>query len=115
MCNDNECLAELVAQVEEQLVQLLLVLCVETARRFVGEDYGRIVHQCTGHRHTLLFTSRQLIWLVLGAALESHELQKLFGPFPCIALFLACYICRNHDILYCRELRQKLMELENEA
>lgn len=71
--DDYESLAELVAQVEEELVQLCLVLRVERARRLVGEHHSRIVHQRARHSHTLLLAAREFVGLVVGAVGETHE------------------------------------------
>ena len=50
-----------------------------------------------------------------GAIGQSHEVQQFHSPFLCFTATFPCNIGRNHDILQCRELRKKLVELENEA
>ena len=113
--NDNEGLSHLVSQVEEQLMQLSLVLRVETSRRFVGKDYRRVVNQSPCHGDTLLLTSRQFVRLMLGAVGKSHEVEQFHGALLRLALRHAGNESWNHDVFYCRELRQELVELEDEA
>src|SRR5690554_6448121 len=50
--DDDEGLVQLVAQFEEEVVQLYLIVGVETTRRLIGEDHQGVVDQCTGDRHT---------------------------------------------------------------
>ena len=67
MGDDDESLAEAVAEIEEELVQLLLVLGVERTGRLVGQDDGGIVDKGAGHGDTLLLAARQFGGLVGGA------------------------------------------------
>ena len=96
-------------------MQFLLVFCVQTARGLIGKDDGRIVYQCSGNGYTLLLTAGELVGLVSGTVGQSHELKQFTGTFPCILRLPACDIGRNHDVLQCGKLREKLMELEDEA
>lgn len=79
--DDYESLAELVAQVEEELVQFCLVLRVERARRLVGEHHSRVVHQGARHSHTLLLAAREFVGFVVGAVGESHEVEQFESAF----------------------------------
>lgn len=113
--DDDESLSEFVAQVEEQLMEFGLVLGVETARRFIGQNDGRIVYQGASHGHALLFTAGKFGWLVVGAVGESHKCQKFFSALLGLAVTLACDKGWNHHVLQGRELGKQLMELENES
>ena len=112
---NHECLSELVAQTEEQLVQFLLVFRVETARRLVGKNNGRVVYQCACHCHTLLLAARKLIGLMLCAVGQSHEVEQGFGLLLCLAARFSANQGRYHDVLERGELRQKLVKLKHEA
>ena len=79
MGNDDEGLSETVAQVEEELMELLLVLAVQRTRRFVSQDDGGIVDQRTGNGYALLLTSGEFCGLMCGTVGESHELQQFLG------------------------------------
>ena len=72
--DDDEGLSELVAQVEEELMELSLVLRVETAAGLIGKYDRGLVHEGTGNSHTLLLATRQLGGLVAGAVLKAHKL-----------------------------------------
>ena len=113
--DDDESLAEAVAEVEEELVQFLLVLGVERTGRLVGQDDGRAVDEGAGHSDALLLAARQFGGLVRGAVAESHELQQFLGPFLGFLLRGAGDVGRNHDVLQSRELGEQLVELEDEA
>jgi len=58
--DDNEGLAELLAEVEEELVELLFVLRVEGAGGLVGKDDIGLVHEGAGHGDALLLATREL-------------------------------------------------------
>jgi hypothetical protein len=64
--DDDECLTILLSQGKEKLVQLLFVLCVERARRFIGKDYCWVVDESTRYGYALLFAALQLCWLMFG-------------------------------------------------
>lgn len=42
---DNKSLPQFVAQIEEQLMQLALVLRIQTSRRFIGQNNRRMIDQ----------------------------------------------------------------------
>ena len=113
--DDDERLPALVAEVEEELVQLLLVASVEAARRLIGQDNSWIVDKGTGHRHTLFFTTAELIGLMGGTVTQSHKVKQ-FGSTPtCFFVACTCDVCWYHDVLDSRKLRQQLVKLEHEA
>ena len=58
MCHNDYRVAKLIAQVEEQVVQLALVAGVEAARRLVGQYDSRLVYQCTCHGYALFLATR---------------------------------------------------------
>lgn len=113
--DDDEGLTQTVAQVEEELVKFLLVMAVQTARRLVGQHYGRVVDEGTGHGHALLLAARQLARLMRLAVAKPHELQHLTGFGLCLASALTGDESGNHDIFQGCEFRQQLMELEDKA
>ncbi len=115
MRDDHESLVQLVAQVEEELVQLRLVVAVEAARRLIGEHHQRVVDQGTGYRHALLLASRQLCRLVLLTLRKAHHREQLAGPCFSFGMFHVTDQRRDHHVLQCRELRQELMKLEDKA
>ena len=73
--DNDEGLAELVAQIEEELVEFCLVLGVEGARGLVGEDDGRTVDEGTGHGYALFLTTGEFIGLMGGTVCQSHEVE----------------------------------------
>ena len=46
---------------------------------------------------------------------QVHEVENLLRPFLGYSRFFTGDQCRDHHVLQSRELREKLMELENEA
>ena len=113
--HDDEGLSELVAQVEEELVEFCLVLGVEAARGFVGEDDRGVVDQCPCHGYALFLTAREFGGLVVGAVAQSHEGEQFFGAFLRLPASLSGDEGGNHDVLQGGELREELVELEHET
>ena len=113
--DDDERLSELVAQVEEELVKLGLVLGVERAGRLVGEHHRRTVHQGARHGHTLLLAAGEFGRLVRRAVGEAHKLKQFHGAAARLLRRLAADVGRNHDVLKSRELREELVKLKHEA
>lgn len=77
--DDDKGLTELVAQVEKELVELGLVLGVETTGGFVGEDDGRMVDKGSCYGDALFLTTGELVGLMSGAVSESHEVKQFHG------------------------------------
>ena len=113
--DNDKGLTELVAQVEEKLMELVLVLGVETARRLVSEDDSGMVDQGTCHGDALLFTAGELVGLVPCAVGESHELKQLHGTLLSLTTSFAIDEGWDHHVLQCRELRQELVKLKHET
>ena len=63
---------------------------VQGAGGFVGEDDGRICHQCAGNGHSLFLASGKLAGQVVGAVGEAEALELFHGhsiaPFAPYAL-----------------------------
>ena len=113
--DDDEGLVQLIAQFEEEVVQLYLIVRVETARRLIGEDHQGVVDQRTGDRHTLLLTTGELCRLVLPALGQSHHVEQLFRLlFRCGVTHVA-YQRGDHHVLQRGELGQQLMKLKDES
>ncbi len=104
--NDDEGLAELVAEVKEELVQLCLVLTIKGATGLVGQNDGRVVDEGTGHCHTLFLTTAELIGLMGSAVAQPHEVKQFGSTVSSIFFAGTCDISGYHDVLYCRKLRQ---------
>src|SRR6186997_1620630 len=49
---------------------------VQVPRRFIGEDAGRLGHQCAGKRATLALAARELTRLVLEAVTQRHLFER---------------------------------------
>ncbi len=49
---------------------------IQAAGRFICQHHCRMIDESTGHRHTLLLTSRQLIRLVGGPFGKPHEFKN---------------------------------------
>ena len=65
--DDDEGLSELVAQVEEELMELSLVSLSRDCRWLIGKYDRGLVHEGTGNSHTLLLAAREFVGLVVGA------------------------------------------------
>ena len=50
-----------------------------------------------------------------GAVAETHEFEQFLGPLLGFAVTLSGNEGGNHDVFECRELRQELVELEDET
>jgi hypothetical protein len=57
-------------------------LGVEVARRFIGNDDGRIVRQRTRHGCPLLLPARDHAGQFLHLISQTDDLQQMFCPFP---------------------------------
>ena len=75
---DHEGLAELLAQVEEELVQFAGMGAVEVAAGLIGQHHARVVEERTGHGHPLLLAAAQLARLVLGTCRQCSGASKQF-------------------------------------
>ena len=83
--DNDEGLPHLVAEVEEESVQLLLVLRVEGAARLVGKDDIGLVDKGAGNCDALLLAAGEFVGLVRSAVRESHEGKEFFGTPLCLS------------------------------
>jgi len=103
------------AQLEEKPVDLLAVVRIEIARRFVGQQHRRRVDQRTGNGRALLLTARQRGGFVVAACREPHQIEQLRRPRPDFAPVAPADQPRQADVFESGELGQQVMELEDEA
>ena len=61
--HDDKGLPELIAQIEEELVEFFLVFRVKGAGGFVGKDDSRMIDEGTGYSHTLFLTPESSLGL----------------------------------------------------
>ena len=113
--DDDKCLVELVAQVEEKLVQLLLVLRVERPRGLIGEDNLGVVDERPRHGSPLPLATAELCGFVLETLTEAQVVEQ----FACAVIGVGPLVSANErwyrHVLERGELRQQLVELEHEA
>ncbi len=89
---------------------------IQVTRCLVGENHGRIVHQCSGDGYTLHLSTRHLIALMIESFAQSYSFQSFDGTL--LALFCAngrIVHQRQLYIFHARGLWQKIVVLEDEA
>ena len=113
--HNNKRLSQAVSQFKKQLMQFLLIMCIQTSGRFIGQYDCRIINQGTGHRYPLFFTSREFIGLMSSTIGQPHKFQHVHGTGMRLFRRDIGYKSRNHHIFQCRKLREQLMKLKHEA
>ena len=113
--HDDKGLSELIAQIEEELVEFFLVFRVKGARGFVGKDDSRVIDEGTGYGYTLFLTPREFVGLMSGAFSKSHEIKQFLGSLLGLSVRQTSNIGGNHDVLDSCKLREQLVELEYKA
>ena len=115
MRHDDDRLSQPVAQLEKEPVNLLAVFRIEVARRLIGQQYGRRVHQCPRDGHPLLLPSGEFGRFVVPPTSKPEHQEK----FPCLLLHLhpvaTPYITRHADILESGKLGKQVVELKDES
>ena len=101
--DNNKCLSETIAKIEEKLMQFFLIMSIQATRRFVSQYHSRMINKSTGYGHTLFFPTRKFIGLMPGTISQSHKLQQF--QRRCSSLFLphTGNKCRYHHVFQCRE------------
>jgi len=54
---------------------------IQVTGRFIGQDQGRVVHQCACNGHTLTLTAGQFIGFVMAPVLQSYFPDHFHGLF----------------------------------
>lgn len=91
------------------------MLCVEAARRLVGQYHGGVVDKGTGHGHALFLATGQFAGLMRSTVGQSQQIQHFDGGRLGFAAPQTGYQGGYHDVLQRSELGQQLVELEDEA
>lgn len=98
-----------------QSEQSVSAVCIEVARRFIGQNQVWFLHQGTCHRDALLLAAGQFSRLVMQAMPQS-DFREEGG---CIGLdgtgFATLYERRHGGIFQCGELSQQMVKLKHEA
>ena len=90
---------------------------VEIARRLVRQQQGWLVDNRSCDGHALLFAAGKLVRMMIGAARQADQFERLYGPF-------ASRACagpgsrvqhRQLDVLQRRSATQEIETLEHEA
>ena len=115
MSDDDKGSAELVAQLEEEAVELFAVVGVEAACGFVGENDRGAVDQGSGHGCTLAFAARQLRGAMGSTRRESEPVDKAACAVFSLMTSVAGDDGGEGNVFEESELGQKLMELKDEA
>ena len=114
--DDDERLSQFVAQPEQPVVQLGLVLRVAAAGGLVGADDVGFVPPCARHGPALPFAARELCGAVLGAFAKAEIVEQLHGAFlHAAAAEPSGNHGGDHHVFEGGELRHELVELEHEA
>src|SRR6476619_1491719 len=88
---------------------------IKIAGRLVGEEQPRSVGDAAGDGHALLLASGQLRRTVFGPLAEAKGLQQLPGALLSFSPREPENELRHYHVLKRRELREKVMELIDEA
>lgn len=114
MRDNDERRSACLVQAAHQPEQPVPALCVEVSGRFVGQDQVRILHQRACHGHPLLFTPRELPWLVVKAMPQSNVREQRCGIGLDGSRFAALHERRHAGIFQRGELGKQVMELKHE-
>ncbi len=114
--DDDYRLPELLAKVEEELMNLLFCRGIEVACRFVGQQDGGVIDKRPRDRNALLLSARELGRAMVQPVPEPHPGQHLFGRRLHLGLGPPSGDHRrNHYVFECGKLGQKVMGLKNKA
>jgi hypothetical protein len=102
-------------QVEQPIEHPLTALGIEVPRRLVGQQEWRLQDQCAAQRRALALAAGELAREVVEAVGEADFVQQT----PRVGFELGGRAAGDapgeHDVLERREVRQELVELEDEA
>ena len=110
----HKSLSEFLTQAGDGLLYLLTVGRVEASCRLVGEDNPRAVDKSAGYGRALFLTAGELGRFVGETVREAEAVEESAGLIKSGGAALSGYQGRHSHILESAELREELMELENE-
>src|SRR5438552_2185380 len=113
--DQHERLPVLAVQPVDQLHELGGGIGIQVARRFVGEDDGRLGRQRTRDRHSLLLTARQLARAVAQPVLEPDDFERPQRPPPRFTRGTPGQQQRQLDVLERVQHGQQVVALEYET
>jgi len=89
--------------------------CVHIAGRFVAEDYQGVISQGPGNSHALALAAGHFRWFFISQVFNADQLEQLPG-FGFLAFCRIFYFIHGDDhVFQSRQVRQQVMQLENEA
>ena len=101
----------------EDLDDFVAGAAVQIAGRLVGQEDGRTVDQRAGDGDSLLFAAGKLIGMMIGAAGQADEFERLQGSFTSLAVADPSRRVehRQLDVLQRRSARKQIEVLKDEA
>ncbi len=110
LCQSSSCVTitnvwQTVTQIKEQLVQLFLIMRIQTSGRLIRQHHRRMIDERTGNGNPLLLATGQLIGLVRSAFRQSHEVQYFGSRRSGFLLSHSGNESRYHYILQSRKFR----------
>lgn len=88
---------------------------IESSRRLVGENDGRISNDCPGNRHALLLSAGKFVRTVPGFLGKSDAFERGKRPFPPLRLPYSLIRERKHDLFQGGKSRDEVVALKNES
>ncbi len=78
VCGDDDN-ASRSGQLPQKLEYALDLYVIKVCRRFVRYDERRVLHECSGNRDTLLLSTRELGWSMVGPFSQSDSIKQRIG------------------------------------
>jgi hypothetical protein len=102
-------------QALHQVEDGLGVLLIEVAGGLIGQEHGRIVHQRARNGRSLLLPAGEFARAVVCAGGQSHLFEPMIRLTESFAARDSAHQQGHGYILSCREVRQEMVPLPNEA
>ena len=112
---DDEGLPQLPVCMAEVVEEALSVFAIQISGRFIGQNDGGIVEERAGECDALAFAARQFGRVVRHDAFEAEDGEKFPAAFFAGRAAFSGDHAGDLDVFDCREIREQVVKLENEA
>ena len=113
MRDDDDGLVEFLVELAQQRNDLFGIFAVQVAGRFVGQNDGRVVGQCTADGDPLLLAARKLVRQVVEPVVQAENADQVVDQL--LVGLAAVEQKRQRNVFFYAQDRDQVVKLVNET
>lgn len=115
VCDADQHAADVATEFQQQAADRVGIFAVEVAGRFIGEQQGGLIDECSADGDSLSLTTGQLRGTMFQTMLQANSFEHLRRASDIVRRCAGTSQSRDQHVFQHRALRQQMMLLKDEA